>query len=220
MYRQHALFSSTRGKKCFSLLLQTKRIPRFPQGFAHLYPILCSSQMILLCHVKVNSHLQKIHLYKRGVSFFVECRCKIHLETNFSVFQSVCPYEWVPRLMIRSGYSGGKLIKSPRPLCAAFVREHYLIMDKHTEILVCIPCVMVLLLHSASRAQISTATCQTVQKLERKQTNGQTDGRYQTYYLPGFAVDNHIIRTSNTNLTLSEPVWEDHELNNLANRLQ
>ena len=51
--------------------------------------------------------------------------------------------------------------KSPRPLCAAFVREHYLIMDKHTEISVCIPCVMVLLLHSASWAQISTATCHT-----------------------------------------------------------
>ena len=39
---------------------------------------------------------------------------------------------------------------------------------------------------------------QTVQKLERQQTNGQTDGRTggrtdghdQTYYLPGFAVDN------------------------------
>ena len=50
--------------------------------------------------------------------------------------------------------------KSPRPLRAAFVRERYLIYtDKHTEILVCIachgdfPCVMLLLLHSASRAQ-------------------------------------------------------------------
>ncbi len=40
---------------------------------------------------------------------------------------------------------------------------------------------------------------QTVQKLERKQTDGRTDGqtdgrtdgRYQTYYLPCFAVDNN-----------------------------
>ncbi len=31
---------------------------------------------------------------------------------------------------------------------------------------------------------------QTVQKLERQQTNGRTDGHDQTYYLPGFAVDN------------------------------
>ncbi len=52
-------------------------------------------------------------------------------------------------------------IKSPRPLRAAFDRERFLITDKHREILDCIPCVMVLLMHSASRAQISTATCQT-----------------------------------------------------------
>ena len=51
--------------------------------------------------------------------------------------------------------------KPPTAAFAAFVCECYLITDKHTESLVCIPCVMVLLLHSASRAQISTATCQT-----------------------------------------------------------
>ncbi len=72
-------------------------------------------------------------------------------------------------------------IKNPRPLRAAFDRECFLIVGKHTEILDCIPCVMVFLLHSASRAQISTATWQ---------THKRTDGRYQTYYLPGFAVDN------------------------------
>ncbi len=67
--------------------------------------------------------------------------------------------------------------KSPRPLRAAVDRERFLITNKHTEILDCI---------------------QTVQKLERKQTDkqtnrqtdGRTDGRDQTYYLPGFAVDN------------------------------
>ena len=41
-------------------------------------------------------------------------------------------------------------IKSPRPLCAAFHHKRFLITDKHTEISDCIPCVMVLLLHSAS----------------------------------------------------------------------
>ena len=30
--------------------LRYNRIPRFPQGFAHLYRILCSSQMILLSY--------------------------------------------------------------------------------------------------------------------------------------------------------------------------
>ena len=39
--------------------------------------------------------------------------------------------------------------------------DRSLITDKHTEILVCIPCVMGLLLHSASQAQISTTTHQT-----------------------------------------------------------
>ena len=63
-----------------------------------------------------------------------------------------------------------------------FDRERFLIMNKHTEILDCIPCVMVLLIHSASRAQISTATCQTLEC-------PQTDRRHQTYYLPCFAVD-------------------------------
>ncbi len=43
-------------------------------------------------------------------------------------------------------------IKSPRPLSAAFDRERFLITDKQTEILDCI------------------------QKLERQQTNRQTDG--------------------------------------------
>ena len=30
----------------------------------------------------------------------------------------------------------------------------------------------------------------------RAQTNGQTDGRYQTYYLPSFAVDNNNLKES------------------------
>ena len=43
--------------------------------------------------------------------------------------------------------------------CAkVFDRERPLITDKHTEIFDCIPCVMVLLVHSASRAQILTTT--------------------------------------------------------------
>ncbi len=49
------------------------------------------------------------------------------------------------------------LIKSPRPLRAAFDRKCFLIPDKQTEILDCIPCVMV------------------IQKLERQQTNGRMD---------------------------------------------
>ncbi len=61
---------------------------------------------------------------------------------------------------------------------AAFVRVHYLITDKHTEILVCIPSVMVLLLHSASRAQISRSQVKRFRSQSvNKQTDGRTDGR-------------------------------------------
>ena len=54
------------------------------------------------------------------------------------------------------------IIKRNRPLREALDRERPLITDKHTEILDCIPCVMMVLLHSASRAQRSTTPRQTV----------------------------------------------------------
>ncbi len=47
-------------------------------------------------------------------------------------------------------------IKRDRPLREAPDRECPVITDKHTEILVCIPWVMVILLHSVSQALIST----------------------------------------------------------------
>ena len=81
---------------------------------------------------------------------------------------------------VPAGMSTWVAIKSPRPLCAAFDRKRFLITDKHTEILDCIPCIMVI-----SHKQSS------------KQTNTQTDGRYQTYYLPSFAVDKKCIQWIN-----------------------
>ncbi len=43
-------------------------------------------------------------------------------------------------------------------------------------------------------------------KLEHKHTNGwmdgRTDGRYQRYYFPGFAVDNHTCRSYILRVTL------------------
>ncbi len=72
-------------------------------------------------------------------------------------------------------------LKAPDRCAQLFDREHFLITDKHTEVLDCISCVIKVI-------------GQTVQMLERPQTDGQTDGRtdrrYQTYYLPCFAVDN------------------------------
>ena len=53
------------------------------------------------------------------------------------------------------------IIKRDRPLRDALDRECPLITNKLAEILDCIPCVMVLLLHSASRTQISTTMHQT-----------------------------------------------------------
>ena len=63
---------------------------------------------------------------------------------------------------VKKRFSSTRLkIKGPRPLRAALDRERFLVTDKHTEILDCILCVV----------------GQTVQKLERKQTDGQTDER-------------------------------------------
>ena len=71
-----------------------------------------------------------------------------------------------------------RIIKSPRPLRTALDHKSFLITDKHTEILDCIPCVMVIFLTNG-------------------RTDGRTDGRYQTYYLPCFAVDNkRVIKKS------------------------
>ena len=57
-------------------------------------------------------------------------------------------------------------IKSPQPLRAALDRKCFLITDEHTEVMDCIPCVMV------------------IQTGERPQPSKRTDGCYQTYYLP------------------------------------
>ena len=62
-----------------------------------------------------------------------------------------------------------------------------LITDKDTAILDFIPCVMVILLHSGSRAVISTTLGRCTQMDRWK--DGRTDRRYETYYLPCFAVD-------------------------------
>ncbi len=60
-------------------------------------------------------------------------------------------------------------------------REHSLITDKHTEVLDCISCVLVFFL--------STWHAEPIYRPLRSM-HKRTDGRYQTYYLPGFAVDN------------------------------
>ncbi len=62
-------------------------------------------------------------------------------------------------------------IKSPRPLHAAFDCKGFLITHKHTEILGCIPCVMVIFLSTRQAEPIYVS---------------QTwmDGHYQMYYLP------------------------------------
>ncbi len=73
-------------------------------------------------------------------------------------------------------------LTAPDRCVQLFDRERYLITDTHTEVLDCISCVMVFF------------KGQTVQPGECTQTDKQThkrmDGRYQTYYLPCFAVDN------------------------------
>ena len=73
--------------------------------------------------------------------------------------------------------------------------EHPLITDKNTEILDCIPCVMVILLHSASQALISLTPQQahsvkTSQTHWNRQSHNRTDGRYQVYFLPCVTVNN------------------------------
>ncbi len=84
-------------------------------------------------------------------------------------------------------------IKSPRPLRAALDCERFLITDKHTEILDCIPCVMVIF--PSTRQADHRSNGSGVRALTDGRTDGQTDGqtdrRYQTYYLPCFAVDNN-----------------------------
>ncbi len=58
-----------------------------------------------------------------------------------------------------------KKFKAPDRCAQLFDRERFSITDKHTEVLDCISYIT--------------------------QTDRRTDGRYQTYYLPCFAVDNH-----------------------------
>ncbi len=80
-----------------------------------------------------------------------------------------------------------KGIKSPRLLCAAFDRKRFLITNKHTEILDCIPCVR--------RAQTN------------KQTDGWTDECYQTYYLPCLMVDKYVYTWEGCNSRQSDSTW-------------
>ena len=78
-------------------------------------------------------------------------------------------------------------IKSPRPLQVAFDSERFLITDKHTDILGCIPCVMVIF-------HVLWCFCCTRQaKPKYAMSLKRTDGRYQTYYLPCFAVDKYAL---------------------------
>ena len=78
------------------------------------------------------------------------------------------------------------IIKTRRPMCEAD-RKCLLITDNHTEILDCIPCVMVFLLHSTRQALILT-TPQQAHSVKctntSTRTNKQMDEREQTYYLP------------------------------------
>ncbi len=56
-------------------------------------------------------------------------------------------------------YSLSLTIKSPRPLHAALDREPFLITDKQTEILGCIPCVMVIFLSTRQAKPIYLPLC-------------------------------------------------------------
>ncbi len=106
--------------------------------------------------------------------------CLLHLQTH-KMFH-------IETIRIRSWISHCSSHYRPRgnlfgSVCLVFVwmyREHPWLLT-NTEILNCIPCVMVILPHLASQALISTNA---PHKGILGRTDRHTDGHHQTYYLP------------------------------------
>ncbi len=103
-------------------------------------------------------------------------------------------HDWVLFLFVIIKVEAKLNIRCDQPLCEAD-SELPLITDKHTEIVDYIPCVMVLLLHSANRALIPTIPRHR-HSVKCTKTNKETDGQMDDTKLITsllYAVDNYIL---------------------------